>query len=518
MTRQGSAKFDHLVVIMFENRSFDNALGYLYGPGEVPSFEGVGGRNLSNPIPSEVSGPKPPEVAVHPAENMHTPDRDPGEEFPHVSTQLYGSVLPADNRFKKIDQMVAPFNAPAAPSGKPPMKGFVQDYVNNFRADTGRLPSYSECAQIMACYTPQQLPVLSTLARGFACFDHWFCEVPSQTYPNRSFFHAASSSGFVLNGPYGKFATRNDAPTIFERLNDAHLKWRVYFDPEQILPATGLIHARRLAPYFRTNFSSIYDFFKDAQDGKLPEYSFIEPNMFHPHADMHPPGAARLRHYLHLPRPDSMVGGEHLLAEIYNAVRSSSTPGGSNWGNTLLLVTFDEHGGTFDHVPPPPAVAPDPAAPAGEMGFRFDRSGVRVPTIAISAWVNPRTVVCEEYRSTSVIRTLRERWTLGDPLTQRDATAADIGPILSRESARSPEEWPALAVPRIPLLTKITAAIEHPLDRLERELLGDALAHEARVGGRELKVDLGTVSHREAHGHLKRIGTGMFPQLAHRRP
>ncbi len=506
-------RLDHIVVVMFENRSFDNVLGYLYDPGEVPSFEGVAGRNLSNPIPREVPEPKPTGAAVHPAENMNTPDPGPGEEFPHVNTQLYSTVIPDHNRFKKVDEMTAPYNAPSDPSGEPSMKGFVEDYVHKFWVDRGRLPSYSESAQIMACYAPEQLPVLSALARDFACFDHWFCEVPSQTYANRSFFHAASSSGFVDNGPYGKFATLNDAPTIFERLNDAHLNWRVYFDPEQVLSATGLIHARRLAPYFRTNFSSLHNFFEDAQAGQLPEYSFIEPNMFHPHADMHPSGVARLRHGLHLPRPDSMIGGERLLAEVYTAVRSSSTPGGSNWANTMLLVTFDEHGGTFDHVPPPPAVPPDPAAPAGEMGFRFDRSGVRVPTIAISAWVDPRTVVTAEHRSTSVLRTLRERWGLGSPLTRRDATAADIAPILSRDSPRSPDTWPAIPTPKIRLLTRVTAAIEHPFDRLERELVGDAVAYEARAASGESRVDVEALSHREAHGHLRRIGKDMFPGI-----
>src|SRR5260370_40247965 len=111
-------------------------------------------------------------------------------------------------------------------------------------------------------------------------------------------------------------------------------------------------------------------------------------------------------------RASSLVGGEGYLAKIYDAIRASSTSGGSNFANTLLLVTFDEHGGTYDHVTPPPAPPPDPAAPAGQMGFRFDRSGIRLPTLAISAYIDSRMVFNEEYRSTSLIRTLRERWSL----------------------------------------------------------------------------------------------------------
>ena len=160
---------------------------------------------------------------------------------------------------------------------------------------------------------------------------------------------------------------------------------------------------------------------------------------------MHPPGDARLRRLLFfLPRPSALRAGDALLARVYNAVRSSATSDGSNFSNTLLLVTFDEHGGTYDHVPPPRVPPPDPSAPAGQMGFRFDRSGVRIPTLAISAWVDAKTVVTQEYRSTSVIRTLRERWGLGAPLTQRDAIAADIRPVLSRETPRLPAEWPSV--------------------------------------------------------------------------
>jgi len=325
---------------------------------------------------------------------------------------------------------------------------------------------------------------------------------------------APSSSGFVINGPAGKFATRNDAPTIFERLERAHLSWRVYIDPDQIVPATALIHARRLAPYFATNFRTIYDFYEEARQGELPSYAFIEPNMLHPHTDMHPPGAGRLRKDLHLPKPNAMVGGEQLLARVYESVRTSPTSGSSNFANTLLLVTFDEHGGIFDHVPPPSAPPPDVNAPPGEEGFKFDRSGVRIPTIAISAWVDPRTVINDVFRSTSVIRTLREQWSLGPPLTQRDATAPDLTPIFSRLRARPPEEWPRV-IPGLPsLMERMIAYLDRPMERLERDFLGDALAHESAITGRPPAADAEVVSHREAHEHLSRIGTAMFPGVA----
>ena len=169
--------------------------------------------------------------------------------------------------------------------------------------------------------------------------------------------------------------------------------------------------------------------------------------------------------------PSSLLGGEALLASIYNAVRTSSSSNGSNYLNTFLLVTFDEAGGTYDHVAPPSAQPPDPVAPAGQMGFTFNRSGQRVPALAISAWIPERTVVNEECRHTSLIRTMRERWSLGSPLTARDATARDLSPVLSLSTPRSPDQWPN-AVPRpVPKFDVALLPPNQPLSVLGKGLL-----------------------------------------------
>ncbi|HZY69436.1 MAG TPA: alkaline phosphatase family protein [Thermoplasmata archaeon] len=518
-------RLDHVVVIMFENRSFDHLLGRLYGPGEVPSFEGVLGRDLSNPVPVEVAAAGTESVPAQPTTSFATPYPDPGEEFPHVNTQLFGTVDPPSNRYAAIAEMQPPFNAPSAPPPTgPPMRGFVADYVSAFRLQMDRLPRPAEYAQIMQGYSPEQLPVLSGLARGFACFDHWFCEVPTQTYPNRSFFHAATSSGFVINWhPPGKFPTRNDAETIFERLEAARRTWRVYVDPAQILSATGIIHARRLARFFATNFGTIDDFYEDARNGQLPDYAFIEPNMFHPHTDMHPHSGARWAEELHLPPPDTLIGGEELLANVYDHVRSATEESGSNWRNTALLVTFDEHGGIFDHVPPPAAVPPDDAP--GEEGFRFDRLGLRVPSVLVSAWAREGSVVTETYRSTSMIRTLRDWWDLGPPLTRRDADAPSLLPVLSRAEPRPPEQWPKLAPRRPSAIERVEEALrkidplDAPMERFERNVLGDALAHESIASGHPPAADIEHLSHRGAHAHFHRLGAVYFPGIARgRRP
>ena len=279
---------DHVVVVMFENRSFDNLLGRLYEPGEVASFEGVIGKELSNPVPDWAEHrPQDGIVSYGVAANMNTPNPDSGEELPHINTQLFG-ILDEENRFKLAAEKS--FNEPR--DGQPPtMDGFVADFVSILTVELGRQPTVDEYSQIMTGYTPEQMPVLSAIARGFATFDHWFCDVPTCTYPNRSFFHAGASSGFVVNmSPPGSFPHKNDVETLFDRLEAAGLTWKVYCDPPSHYSLTGLIHAPRLASRFATNFFSTRQFFEDAENGQLPTYSFIEPQIIGwNHNDMHPP-------------------------------------------------------------------------------------------------------------------------------------------------------------------------------------------------------------------------------------
>jgi phospholipase C len=447
-----SNALDHVVVLMFENRSFDNLLGRLYEPGEVASFEGVTGKDLSNPIPEWAAdqGPGDGVVPYDVATDMNMPSPDPGEEHQHVNIQLYGSISPLTNRGLLAHKMTAPYNAPADLLLQPTMDGFVADYISAFTAELGKEPRYAEYAQIMTGYTPAQMPVIAALARGFATFDHWFCEVPSQTFANRSFFHAGTSSGFVVNvAPAESFPVHNTAETIFERLDQQGLSWRVYCDPPSHLSLTGLIHAPRLWEHFRTRFVTTDQFLQDCADGTLPTYSFIEPNLLYGHNDMHPAMDA-LFPDTPVDPPSSLLGGEALLAKIYNAIRTATSDNGSNVWNTLFLVTFDEHGGTYDHVPPPVVPAPQTGGALGQLGFSFQRSGVRIPAVAISPWIPAQTVVTDQYRNTSVIATLRQRWKLGPPLTQRDAAAADLSPVFSLDTPRDPAEWPTVSPQPVP--------------------------------------------------------------------
>ena len=505
---------DHVVVLMFENRSFDNLLGRLYEPGEVASFEGVLGKDLSNPIPSWVGHREDQDpVRYGVASDMNTPNPDPGEEYPHVNTQLFGIVDPVSNRGVQIEHMVAPFNAPR-PGQRPTMDGFVVDYIGAFAARMGRQPAYDEYAQIMTGYTPEQMPVFSTLARGFAVFDHWFCEVPSQTFTNRSFFHAATASGYVMNlAPPESFPTHNTAETIFNRLEVNGLTWRVYCDPPAHVSFTALIHAARLKNRFASNFFTTDQFYEDAANGDLATYSFIEPCLIHGHNDMHPPSNAMIPSF-DVDLPSSLLGGEALLAKVYNSVRASASPNGSNVYNTLLMVTFDEHGGTYDHVPPPPVASPDPSGPAGQYGFTFDRSGIRVPAIAISPWIAERTVVNDEHRHTSVIRTLRERWSLGAPLTARDANARDLTPLIALGTPRAPEDWPDVQTPPVPTYDQSMAPLDKPLTTMQKGGIFAVLSLAKDLGYTVPDLALDTeVSGAQAIAMLDDLLPRIFPNL-----
>jgi phospholipase C len=155
------------------------------------------------------------------------------------------------------------------------------------------------------------------------------------------------------------------------------------------------------------------------------------------------------------------------------------------------------------------------------MGFGFDRLGLRVPTLLISPWADGSTVVHDQFQGTSTIRTLRDWWRLGPALTPRDADAPSFVSVLGRTSPRPPREWPSVAPRALGVLGRAEQELlrrieelDSPMETLERDLLGDALAHEARAGGIPVAADAAQVTHREAHEHFHRIGSKYFPGVA----
>ena len=444
MTRANA--LDHVVVVLFENRSLDNMLGRLYGPEDGKVFEGVIGKDLTNPIPAWAEhGAERKVVPYRIATDMDSPNPDSGEEWYHTNTQVFGT-LDEHNRFKIGEGVTKPWNAPPH-RATPTMDGFVADYISTFTGEIGRQPTYDEYAHIMTGCTPEQLPVLSGIAREFGVFDHWFSEVPSQTFMNRSFWTAATSSGLVVNSPAMKWFTKNDTETIFERLEGHGRTWKVYVMEPMPLSFTGIIHYPRLKDRLATHFVPFSEFEKDASAGTLPDLSFIEPNMVGGHGDYHPAFDRSFSQQLDLAMdpPSSILLGEVFLERVFNAYRTATSASGTNVWNTTLLIGWDEPGGTYDHVTPGAVPPPDPAAPEGEFGFTFDRSGYRVPAILVSPWVEPGSVYNEEYRHTSLIATLRKAWDLGEAFTQRDAAARTFDHLFTRDVAHGPNEWATFA-------------------------------------------------------------------------
>lgn len=464
----GLASLDHLVVLMLENRSLDNLFGYLYehdkpsvflGRGER-SFRGVAGRtDLWN---EDHQGRRVP-VAKAPWQtpnDMCQPSPDPGEEYhPHVNRQIYGQDdLPGD---------AALLPDPA------PMSGFVQDYIRaigqqEFWDGVAADPQHYQ--RIMHCFPPEATPVLSGLARAFAISDEWHASVPTQTWANRSFLHSGQSHGFVTNADFLKWH-RNTGETVFERLGaalGAERGWRVYWDSQDVAALTRFIHPNLHHHRHDTNFRDFPAFADDCARGDLPAYTFIQPRLIVNHNDMHPPVVPN--QWVH----SSILAGEVLVNEIYNAVRSSPC-----WPRTLLVIAFDEHGGTYDHQPPPRTVAPtaQPDYPL-QNGFHFNRLGVRVPALFISPHIAPGTVVRARgeapFDHTSMLRSICARWNLA-PFGDRDRQAPDFSHVLTLPPSQARLETPAfVARPYVPL----TAAQAHEglLSGMQKGL-GHLIAH-----------------------------------------
>ena len=358
--RDASHAMDHVVFVMFENRSFDNLLGALYGPQDGKTFEGVIGKDLSNPVPDWAEH-QPPDgsgkVPLHVGTDMDAPNPDSGEEWYHTNTQVFGT-LDEHNRYAGADTMAAPWNAPAV-GAEPTMSGFVADYISFCTWELGRQPTYEEYAQIMQHYTPDQVPVLSGLAREFGVFDHWFSEVPSQTFMNRSFWTAATCTpkptGGTVNEPVSHWVNDNDAETLFDRLEAHGRTWKIYSAGTASL--TGLIHWPRLRERFATNIVPFEQFKVDAAAGTLPHFSLIEPNLLLGHGDYHPAAGRALAKGIDLPGADpasSILAGEAFLDELFTAYRGMTSSEGPSVYDTTLLIGWDEPGGTYDHVPPGP--------------------------------------------------------------------------------------------------------------------------------------------------------------------
>jgi phospholipase C len=267
------------------------------------------------------------------------------------------------------------------------------------------------------------LPILSGLARGYAVCDQWFSSVPTETMPNRAFANAGTSQGH-MNDATHSFTS----PSIFGLLTKHSLGWSIYGysqPPKTRLDFTDTANASE------SHFGVFTDFTAAAAAGTLPPYTFLEPSWESTGNSQHPNYDVAL--------------GEQLIHDVYYALRN-----GPAWNQTLLIVTYDEHGGCYDHVPPPTGATP-PDTTVGEYGFDFKRFGVRVPTVLVSPLIVPGTVFrvapgATPLDHTSILKTVEVRWGL-PPLTARDAAAIDLGDVLALSVPRTDDPLAGVVVP-----------------------------------------------------------------------
>ncbi len=417
------SRMNHIVVLMLENRSFDNMLGTLYPASS--GFDGLTGSESNvgpNGLPISVWNSPGTDRAT-----LSIPDPDPGELWEDINTQLFGTPT-------------VPVPAPT-----PTMGGFVKNYLSQAL----KAPGNYDGKAVMHYFSPQQVPVISQLARQFAVCDRWFASAPCQTWPNRFFVHTCTANGYENNDP-PHFPYEMD--TVFNQLERGGIKnWKIYY--QDIALSHGLSKLWLLAGHFR-----YYDEFReDARTGNLPCFSFIEPRYFtilHPPNDQHPPYVVTL--------------GEQLIADIYNCLRS-----GPAWPQTLLVILYDEHGGCYDHVPPPVATPPSsmPTAP-----FNFDRYGVRVPAVIVSPYVAQGTVLRASdsvpYDHTSIAATLRKRFpAMGPPLSAREAAAPDLDAVLTLSAPDNLGPPSVQALPYAVSPTELAIMQLAPLNSMQKALV-----------------------------------------------
>ncbi len=358
---------DHIILLMQENRSFDHYLGHLKGNGQ--DDVDVPPDGASNPSAGDGGAPVP----WHHLDDYCFDDTDHEWGASHV----------------EYDQ------------GK--NDGFV--VANGGAADSeGNDPAG---ARAMGYYDQRDLPFYYQLASTFSISDRYFCDAMGPTFPNRLYYMAGSSFGLVKND----FDT-TDRRSIFTVLNEKKITWKVYssdvavafilhaFANEQQVPNENLDGgAVKVVP--------VSQFAIDAAANALPQIAWIDPLFLTGNATQtseHPPA-------------DVQVGQKFVYDQVHALLSSPS------WSKSIMFITYDEHGGIYDHVPPPTACAPDDIAPlSGLMYGGFDRYGFRVPVYVVSPFAKAHFVSHEVHSHASILRFIEAKFDL-PALSNRDANA-----------------------------------------------------------------------------------------------
>lgn len=424
----------HIVVLMMENRSFDHMLGFAgTDTWKITGLSGTEQNEASDGTVVRVSND------ANYAGDL-TPD--PGHSGFDTLTQLYE-------------------NSATPVSDDPQMTGFVKSYE-------GKTSSTRDAGRIMKCFAAAKLSVLTRLAQQFCICDHWYSSLPGPTFPNRAFVHAATSLGRVDMSP----DWRNLSPTIYERLKQFGLDSVIYYHDSTMASTFDSLAGD--PNYFG---SLVDDFLPACQNDDLPPYSLLEPRFANsPGGNGEPAYSASDQH------PDHNVQeGEALIQRVFNAIWNNPVR-----NSTLLVIVYDEHGGTYDHVRPPQSVNPDGKVWQNDgisidPSFDFTRLGVRVPAVLVSPYIKPGTVDHTIYDHTSIIATAFKILLPGIPnvnLTERDRNANTLEANLTLLQPR--KDKPNLG-PDVPSRPPTAAELSQPINDHLRKLVQQAALSEKRL-------------------------------------
>jgi phospholipase C len=386
--------FDHLIVVMMENHSFDNILGML--PQRFASRVNVDG------LPVDSSG----------------------------------SQLAVNN-----DMQAQPVVASHTPTVCPPTGLNTSWNASHIAWDGGANDGFvrASSAQAMTFFDLVDLPFTYSLASQFPVGERYFSSVLAPTYPNRRFLFTGTASGLIAT-EVRTFHTRAAGGTIFDRLDRLGISWKTYYSNA---PSMAIIPGAVTRARLR-NIARLRHFYADAAAGRLPQVAFVEPAF----------------KYTDEENPEDVQYGEQFVAKVVQALMASS-----NWRRSVLFYTYDEHGGFYDHVPPPPAIKPDripPRLAAGDASGDYDRYGMRVPLIAVSPYSRRNYVSRVVQDHTSILKFIETVWNIG-ALTFRDANARDMTDYFDFRQRPFLQPPPLAAAPDIgPGLDGCLAAGEHP--------------------------------------------------------
>ena len=442
MSSTTNPPINNIVVLMLENRSYDNVLGMLYQSTNPPPFNvSPPGQNLNgvaNALPNldiTVSPAKSYSVWGSPSDATTIPQTDPGELFEDMAQQFLGQPKAASSVYD--DSPYPPGNPPTAPLSTPQNGlGLMQGFVTNFAQKYGETPESP--GDVMHCYVPSLMPATAWLANQFMVCDSWFASVPTQTWVNRLFSLCGTSyEGKLDDSEFfdGNKPISYPISNIFEMLDKANPdattpNWKIYFHDYSISAmaiqyVNGYLTDQNnvnLANFSGVDYPSGTQnplknapttFLQDIIGETLAPFSLIEPRYSNSYPGMasglspnsnHPGLANYLFNLISDDPPIDVLDGERLLLEVYLALRLSKY-----WDNTLLIVTYDEPGGLYDHVPPLPAIPPDSTKALN--GFEFNWFGGRVPTIIVSPFAPPGSQLIAQqgtFDHTSIIATVLE--------------------------------------------------------------------------------------------------------------